>query len=60
MSKIERELKEMPFDKAFIVEGGNEELCHATGIEVCWGDPKNPADWWNEYEDSFGELHYGR
>ena len=49
-----RRLDEMPFDKVFSVNG-NEELCHATGYEVF----KN-GQWWNEYEDSEGELHYGR
>lgn len=52
---MRRELEIMPFDHEF-----NGELCHATGYEVCKGDPKNPADWWNEYEDREGNLHYGR
>ena len=56
---MRRELETMPFDKAFETENGTE-LCHATGFEVCLGDPSNPADWWNEYEDSPGETHYGR
>ena len=55
MEELRRELKEMPFDKEF-----DGELCHATGFEVCEGNPENPADWWNEYEDSLGELHLGR
>lgn len=46
-----KKLKEMPFDKAFEVNG-NEQLCHATGWQVCFGNPSEPADWWNEYEDS--------
>lgn len=50
-----RLLEEMPFDKVF-----DGEFCHATGDEVCLGDPKNPADWWEEFEDSEGNLHYGR
>lgn len=33
---LKRELETMPFDKAFETENGNEELCHATGYEVCW------------------------
>jgi len=53
--EMRRELVEMPFDMDF---GG--ELCHATGDEVCLGDPSNPADWWNEYIDQDGNLHYGR
>lgn len=60
MSQMRRELEEMPFDMAFETEGGNRELCHATGWEECFGDPSDPADWWNEYEDSDGNLHYGR
>lgn len=37
--EMRRELETMPFDKAFTTESGNEELCHATGYEVCLGDP---------------------
>ena len=55
-----RRLEKMPFDKMFITENGNQELCHATGYEVCDGNPKNPSDWWNEYEDDDGNLYYGR
>lgn len=54
MNEITRELDEMPFDKVFPVNG-NEELCHSTGREVFQN-----GEWWNEYEDSEGELHYGR
>ena len=53
----ERELNYMPYDKMFDTNEGNEELCHATGIEVL--DPSN-GEWWNEYVDSNGEYHYGR
>lgn len=49
----------MPFDKAFSVNG-NEMLCHCTGYEVNWDDPDNPSDWWNEYCDINGNVHYGR
>lgn len=59
MEMMRRELEEMPFDKAFDVNG-NEQLCPATGWQVCFGNPSEPADWWNEYEDSEGDLHYGR
>lgn len=55
-----RELSEMTFDKAFVTGNGNEELCSATGFEVCMGNTDDPADWWNEYEDSEGNLYYGR
>ena len=52
-----RKLDSMPFDKAFVTENGNEELCHATGYEVRFdGD----SCWWNEYVDSDGKFHYGR
>ena len=62
MIKFEKELKVMPFDMMFEVSEGRQELCHATGIEVCfdWGNPNDPADWWNEYQDSDGEFWYGR
>lgn len=50
----ERKLEEMPFDKAFDVNG-SAELCHATGLEVFL-----EGEWWNEYIDSEGDLHYGR
>ena len=48
--RMKRELETMPFDHEF-----NNELCHATGYEVCID-----GIWWNEYEDSEGNLHYGR
>ena len=56
-----RDLEEMPFDKMFPVNG-SEELCHATGREVCFDEANSqePGNWWNEYEDSEGEMHYGR
>lgn len=55
-----RELEEMPFDKVFTTANGNEELCRATGLEVCLGNPEDLSDWWNEYVDSNGDLYYGR
>lgn len=55
-----RRLETMPFDKRFDLDGGGEGLCHATGWEVCDGDPENPADWWEEYQDAEGNLYYGR
>ncbi len=48
--EMSRKLAEMPFDHEF-----NNELCHATGYEVLLD-----GEWWNEYEDSEGKLHYGR
>ena len=49
-----REIEEMPFDKVFSVDG-NEEFCHSTGYEVMLH-----GQWWNEYVDRNGDLHYGR
>lgn len=57
--ELRRELDSMPFDKVFTVDG-NEQFCHATGYEVCEGNPDDPADWWNEYIDSEGGIHLGR
>lgn len=54
---MRRRLDVMPFDMSF---DGGFTLCHATGYEVCLGDPDNPADWWNEYEDIDGNIYYGR
>lgn len=61
MMKItaERNLETMPFDMAFNT-GNGEELCQATGKEVCFGDPSNPANWWHEYRDAEGDYWYGR
>ncbi len=50
-----RKLNEMAYDKTF-----DGENCHATGYEVCLGNINNPGDWWVEYIDSKGALHYGR
>ena len=47
-------LAEMPFDKSFSTDNG-EELCHATGYAYFDGN-----DWWYEYVDSTGYFHYGR
>ena len=44
-------LEDMPLDR---------DGCHATGYCVCLGNPSDPADWWNEYEDEDGDLHYMR
>lgn len=49
-----RKLKEMPFDKRFETDNGSE-LCHCTGYEALI-----EGEWYNEYEDSNGNLHYGR
>ena len=50
-----RELFEVPFDKVFETENGTE-MCHATGMEI----QDEHGEWWNEYVDSNGDLHYGR
>lgn len=56
MSELKyRQLQQMPFDKAFEVDG-REELCHATGMEI----QDEHGEWWNEYTDSTGNFHYGR
>lgn len=59
---MRRELETMPFAKAFETENGNEELCNATGLEVCFDgdDPSKLENWWNEYRDVDGNLYYGR
>lgn len=55
-----RKLDAMPFDKGFEIDG-SWTICHATGYEVCEGNPDDPADWWNEYVSPDGsELLYGR
>ena len=54
MEENYRELDYVPYDHSFITDNGNEELCHATGYE--WFDGSR---WWNEYEDSEGNLYYG-
>lgn len=46
------------FAKAFITANGNEELCNATGRGLQNGP--DISDHWYEYEDSNGDLHYGR
>ena len=57
-----RELDYMPFNKRFETCDGNSELCHATVYEVCLegDDPNDSSNWWNEFVDSNGDLHYGR
>lgn len=51
------------FDHSFQVDG-NQELCHSTGYEVLMdmgtdidGNPLG-QEWWDEFEDSNGDLHY--
>lgn len=60
MKDLKRELENMPYDKMFENANGQEELCHATGYEVCCGNPDVPGDWWDEYIDSLGDTHLGR
>lgn len=52
---MRRPLDEMPSDHRFFIEGGREELCHATGDSVLID-----GEWWNEYIDTTGACHYGR
>jgi len=44
--------------KVFETSNGNEEWCSPTGRELQEGP--DVMDHWLEYEDSEGELHYGR
>ena len=44
--------------RTFRNEKGNTDLCNPTGREL--RESQDPADWWVEYEDSLGGLHYGR
>lgn len=60
MKETRRELDTMPFDRMFELASGQQTLAHATGYEVCMGDPSNLADWWNEYTTPDGEICYGR
>ena len=46
------------FQKVFVTSNGNEERCSPTGRELQEGP--DVMDHWLEYEDSEGELHYGR
>ena len=44
--------------KVFETSNGNEEFCTPTGRELQEGP--DMMDHWIEYEDSNGDLHYGR
>lgn len=60
---IRRELDTMPYDKVFDLVDGGEGFCQATGWEVNFENPDAPDFWrwwWNEYEDTDGNLYYGR
>ena len=46
------------FQKVFTTANGNEEFCTPTGRELQEGP--DMMDHWYEYEDSNGDLHYGR
>lgn len=46
------------FKKVFTTANGNEEFCTPTGRELQEGP--DIMDHWIEYEDSNGDLHYGR
>lgn len=54
-------LDHMPYDMKFDTPNG-EELCHATGYAVQFNGETTPIGlplFWNEYEDSEGNLYYG-
>lgn len=46
------------FQKVFETSNGNEEFCTPTGRELQEGP--DMMDHWIEYEDSNGDIHYGR
>ena len=46
------------FQKVFTTANGNEEFCTPTGRELQNGP--DMMGHWIEYEDSNGDLHYGR
>lgn len=46
------------FAKVFTTPSGNEEFCYPTGREL--RESEDPSDWWVEFEDSEGNLYYGR
>lgn len=50
------------YDKTFENDEGQQVSCHHSGYEVHFvGDfTGNERCWWNEYEDSEGNLYYGR
>lgn len=50
-----KELAEMPYDHRFDTPRGSQ-LCHSTGRAVSF---KGEDFYWNEYEDSDGNLYYG-
>ena len=49
-------IDEQVFAQTFEREDGNEELCNATGRMLIESD----GDFWFEFEDSLGGLHYGK
>lgn len=49
-------VEEQVFAKACDREDGNQELCNPSGRMLIEAN----GDWWYEYEDSLGGLHYGR
>ncbi len=60
---VYKELEVKPDDKMFEnVLTGQIELCHSTGYKACdrHMNQQDPSNWWNEYIDSSGSLHYGR
>ena len=50
-----------PHEMVFENADGIEETCSPTGYEgLEKGKPNHPMNWWIEYVDSLGGLHYGR
>lgn len=47
----------VPFDKEVQLVDGSYEIIHATGYEVCVGDPNNFVDWEYQYEDREGNRY---
>ena len=55
MIEMTRDLYYMPYDRLIYISETETEMCHATGREVMID-----SEWWYEYMDSKGNLHYAR
>lgn len=61
MNELRRKLNKMPFDRKFGgYMGADGTWYHATGYEVCFDNPNEPGNWWNEYINDNGDIEYGR
>lgn len=57
MAALRVELEDMPFDRSFYNDNGQKVNCHATGyMTFCTAI----GEWYNEYEDSEGNIYLGR